>query len=65
MKRASSSPGKRPGRLQGPVPSSVRVAEMAYQILLSQGSWEGHNVDLWQEAVARLRSNPLQRRTAS
>jgi hypothetical protein len=56
MKQASAFNGKWAERLPGPVPPPLRVAEMAYQILLSRGYQEGHQADLWSEAEARLRS---------
>ena len=47
-----------------PAPPNDRVAAVAYQILLSQGYQEGHHMDLWLEAEARLLSGPLANKRA-
>jgi hypothetical protein len=56
--RMSFVPRKKPARQDTFAPSQDRVAAVAYQILLSQGYQEGHHLDLWLEAEARLRSGP-------
>jgi hypothetical protein len=47
-----------------PVLTRDQVAEMAYQILLSQRYQEGHHIDLWREAEAQLLSGPSPNRRA-